>query len=794
MEFNYRNTNYNSSTLDHTTIKSLFMNYYNIDLTDHYTKENIAGCDLYTYMPASYDNKNKKLFTITLFKILDQSSSKFDQYVYGIEESLNNVLMNFDDYYIRLYTDISILCQSALANLQELLKVLFKKLFDSKRIELSIYNCDIYAMEIDKYTCDNNLVVNKMHISTIGTVFRALPFFSDDVMECHCRDTDSTFGNKYEKRIIDLWLKHNNPYYLLKSNYRPSHFRYEKSKISFGILAAGLGGRRLPGRNTINENKSQLTEWIKKANIDAIQIRLQKELYDKYKIYNLDLFKDSNTPESIINVAKKYNMNIKITNYGVDELFLNEYFFSNISENDIYFHDVNMASDHIQIFSNPGITGRKIFVYGFLLRLFFEETPMNYNNEYYYLVSGLCTFFLNLVDLYPYSYDNKINEKHLDIYYNYLFREIMKYVGDQYNIYYSFEEFKKHVTNYYNNYSIKNNQYLKYYENSYAMKNMIKMPKNELIAKYSLLIPEIIQINELTGDDLVYFICILYCILEFRSNLLATVMPFSKKYNIKIYNIINGRLKNSLEKLGTSIERITDLIYLRSDKNNCRMNLIVKTDNDYNIKYTNCSINKDLSELIKNRNENPSAFDNLLLIPYVYEDISDKTRGMEQIEFSIIKYVYGEKIKDYKFNEITLINIFLKIYNLLMNLWKSKFIHGDINEDNIIIKDNIPYIIDWTLVTKIGSAVRLGKYNIHEDGKIWIDGAPTGYTGMIPIGAIADEHNDMYSLANTIESVINNQFSSNNTLKQNIKKLIESSKTIDTHDFMLLISKLDKIE
>lgn len=188
------------------------------------TKKNLGSCH-FEYVKKFGDDR---LFVITLFfpQVL---GPKTKLYIEGILDSINNLyhtypvnsfedhlgLNKFNNYVIRLYTDQSIFrhVENPLINhfLYEILNGPH-----ANQIQLCLYDCG------HKYYNET-----AGHFGTFGTILRFFPMFDESVDEYHMRDTDSTFGNLFDKFYIQTIPKNLGIYLSQSDQYYPTHCHKE---------------------------------------------------------------------------------------------------------------------------------------------------------------------------------------------------------------------------------------------------------------------------------------------------------------------------------------------------------------------------------------------------------------------------------------------------------------------------------------------------------------------------------------------------------------------------------------
>lgn len=189
------------------------------------TKKQLGGLSC-KFNKINEDVNAKKIFSTTLFfrgKMNDNVSYRFKEYMFGILRSADNVIRNFKDYNIRLYT-ANIVNDNILNKAKNLINGFKNEKWEYDFInnKLPMHNHKTYeeifimfiancllskCIQIYTYDCTNK---NKdmSTIGTLGTVVRFLPFFlkeDEDLEEIHIRDADQTFGYSGDYYLIQFW-------------------------------------------------------------------------------------------------------------------------------------------------------------------------------------------------------------------------------------------------------------------------------------------------------------------------------------------------------------------------------------------------------------------------------------------------------------------------------------------------------------------------------------------------------------------------------------------------------------
>lgn len=199
-----------------------------------------------------------KIFSIAFFyKANTKKSTKFFAYIAGIIESIANVenIINKDRsgdnrYGVHVYINQRLLETAELSpitlytplsyeedSVYDMINKLILFLKDREIVNVIVYDCG-------KYT-DKGL---------FGTVTRFFPFFTDYLEEIHVRDTDSSFGNEFDLACIKQWKNSHKDYYYYAS-YDPKHITNWASKYNIekknykGIIANSFGGKIIKVEN-----------------------------------------------------------------------------------------------------------------------------------------------------------------------------------------------------------------------------------------------------------------------------------------------------------------------------------------------------------------------------------------------------------------------------------------------------------------------------------------------------------------------------------------------------------------
>lgn len=231
-----------------------------------------------------YSQNKVNIVSLCLFKI-SSSYKNFDIYVNGLS-NWNNILKDLkSDFRVRLFIDINIYND----------KRIYNKIESLEKIEPVLFLC-------------SNYVIDKFHIDLFASLVRFFPLFN--------------FKNNDSKSVLvgDLDIQFNTPEfedevtfhkYILKNYKNINNFCY--SSLFYEIINRFnnpyIGGGMIYTKNRYNKNTI----------LDFIQNVNNKKLYSRYYDYKpkkLDIFKLKNKYRDI---SKKFR-------YGVDEIFLNEYF------------------------------------------------------------------------------------------------------------------------------------------------------------------------------------------------------------------------------------------------------------------------------------------------------------------------------------------------------------------------------------------------------------------------------------------------------------------------------------
>lgn len=688
MEFHYNDIKSHQSNKN---ILLLMKKMYNIELKHAYSDINFKGLRIKTFLPLNMEPiNNKKVFSVSLFKILTASTNKFGYYISGIMDSIVNVLTNFPDYRIMLYTDISLLCKKSIGPSFDAIKSLFELISVSKCLELCFYDLEDYITSIN-YVCDNDLIINKAHKDTIGTIFRFFPFYISGINECHIRDTDSTFGNTQEKLYINTWLQSNDKsYYVYKGNYLPSHYHRDKSAFEYAIIANGFGGRlRKSGMNITNK-------LINKCIFDHIETGEGNINYDIILEW--------------INGSNEYFINKP--NYGIDEVFLNEYMLHYISQSEISIFTITMpASIYPQLYINNknsiSISDNTdawplINILNLLMKIY--GIYENLNEEEYYGLTALMDSLL-ILSLVYFSVDkNKFIS---------LFNEIMARIKYQTNIYYTLDVFESYM------------EKLIEFTMKSKTDNIGNDAKTDTILHYQNLFNELKSIfikkhkftdmdQKLYGNEKdVNNDNILIAKRMFHSLYYFTVMPFSKKFYIDVFEKIkNINLVKKLNELNIRnifpIDYVNDFSgpYNQLNRSFTVLNIIDNMNISYLLTYVGVGKHNNTLIYPESKYNFKNIIPDYVKTPYINFPIWEyQPSYTNMIYYCITKKIPGITIEQYIENSNSkkehLLKFTKKILDIMGYFW-NHYVNMDINKETIFIdNDGEPHISSYYYITKI---------------------------------------------------------------------------------------------
>lgn len=301
-------------------------------------KKQLGGLLHCSFTKFNNDIETKKIFSITLFfrgNINDNIEEKFVSYIIGILRSIDNVIHNFKDYKIRLYT------AGIIDNVdQELVTALVNKFQNevwsynlTKKDELNpnngtykevfikfIANCLLSKyVQIYIYDCndeDKNNKVNMSLIGLFGAIVRYLPFFLKEdksLDEIHIRDADQTFGDRIDYYLIQTWKDLTVDNYGL-SIYCPKHhdLYIERHNIHLdNFLDKYMPTYALCGGKPIKKFQDNYNENLKVLYDEAMKLCMMNEEFN-------------------------YGNEKKCT-YGVDEIFAGSYLYQYMKNSYINF-------------------------------------------------------------------------------------------------------------------------------------------------------------------------------------------------------------------------------------------------------------------------------------------------------------------------------------------------------------------------------------------------------------------------------------------------------------------------
>lgn len=251
-------------------------------------------CNFTLLKKNSYDiNKNKNIYSTGLFKI-DKPYKSFNKYLKGLDNWINYLEKNSpkDNYVLRIFIDESIFED----------KGIMRKLNSCKYIEPVLFNCPNFKSKNNK----------KYHLGLFGTLTRFFPAFD--------------FENNDTKNIISVDIDFGD----LKMDFEIIEI-LKKNKKKFKNSLAGL-----------IELKRYFDKRSNYPHLNAF-LYFGKKLNKKYIIDYLNGTKIKNR------TTKFLSRNIKNYEYGVDEIFLNNYLDNDISEiNGIYYFNLNRFINRYQ--------------------------------------------------------------------------------------------------------------------------------------------------------------------------------------------------------------------------------------------------------------------------------------------------------------------------------------------------------------------------------------------------------------------------------------------------------------
>ena len=300
-----------------------YKNKYNCSLfiDKIYEILNINHCDKnikifnedYIYLeretPKNIDNIN--ILSVSYFY---RNHERRVQYIEGVIESLKYMKEYFNDWYIFLHIDLSVLY--LIINDNEV-KDIFKILCSDKRVLLQFYYCSNGIIE------SNNKII---HNNTLGSYIRYLPFIINDYINCSIScEIEVLFTSYFHKLLYqDFVNDKKSEIFLFQSGWPldeklelTKYFTYNKQYIINGMLFIG----------SIN--------GYKKIDINNSIMPLYKNIYRKFIL------------NDIKDIVHKHNHNYE---YGIDEIYLL------YSYNQVYKMNNNMHNDHIKIY---GVSNHK---------------------------------------------------------------------------------------------------------------------------------------------------------------------------------------------------------------------------------------------------------------------------------------------------------------------------------------------------------------------------------------------------------------------------------------------------
>jgi hypothetical protein len=253
------------------------------------------------------NEENENIISISYFSKKNKSNEKKKKYFEGLQKLYHDMRRILPHYTLRIYCDKSVI-QNVLS---------FYKKVNYKNIE-------IYQYQID-FLLENGQ--NSIHKGTIGTLIRFLPLFNFELHQCskkvvldidtYYNDLFLTFIKKIENEKIYFCYR-SHPYY-----YQHERLNCVESEITFEYLVA------------------HFIYQINEINFDIWNQFLERYFLD---IQNRNLNKIKNRCKMISPFE-----------YGIDELFMNEYFLPKqfeILDTDNQYTNENYTLDILYYLSN----------------------------------------------------------------------------------------------------------------------------------------------------------------------------------------------------------------------------------------------------------------------------------------------------------------------------------------------------------------------------------------------------------------------------------------------------------
>jgi len=596
-------------------------------------------------------------------------SGRLFQYITGILESVDNVRDNFPDYIVRLYVDKSMLTISSeskfIADLDNFISILIKK----EIVQIYLYNCESFSHEVE-------------HFGTFGTLARFFPLFEENIEEVHMRDTDSTFGNTYDKNLIKKWMESGKKFYsYIVKNYKPAHFTNTKYKsdLDFSLLAATVGCKKEIGEKTIL----------------PIIVSDKKSILDQ-----------------IFDICLEYSdENNNRCGYGVDEIALN-YVLYPYMKNSIYFIDIIMI---INFYLKESNYYNQFF--GKISTLFniskLENDYMNQvlkGREEKYAAIGFHALIEIAYAFAPFD-DEKILKKYLKI-----IDPIIQHLNFTFGI------------------NMNSHQLFKIFQ-MFKMKDHDNIVK-EILNNYKLAMNKLNLSLDLSDSNLINTVPI------FIERYFIIIMPFSREFVLSLLDkdeISIHRLtiykaqkcvgcftviktfddrdpciyKNININSIPNIMMLSDIISFGQSQVFLGTSLSPKLDNRFVLKITDFD-DKKVSNYFDVVNKFPNS-EKLLSCRKI---IVPNPISTKNILYRVFDHIEGKTMGEYiELDDITLEQKFILADKCLLYvkdvLGKNGYAHVDIHPDNIIIKKDTMdvYFIDFDLMLKFGESLKkYGKY------------------------------------------------------------------------------------
>ena len=383
----------------------------------------------YIYLEREYPN-NKTDINVLSVSYFYKNHSRRIQYIDSVIENLKYMDNYFNDWYIFLHIDLSVLYLILSDND---IKNIFKTLCSDKRVLLQFYYCNNGIIENDNKIIHNN---------TLGSYIRYLPFvINDNINFALSCEIESLFTSYFHKLLYEDFNKEKDKelfiyqcgWPLMEHLEITKYLTYHKKYIIDGITFIGS----INGYKKINNNSN---------------IKLYQDIYRKFIL------------NDIKDIVHKNNHNYE---YGIDEVFIlyfyyTAYHINNKHPDNIKIYGVNnnhkeyylISQNLTEVFNNLYYIGEKshrvidVSIIRVWLIMYF------YNNEYIYKNSDLYNGFKNMFDnigLDIEDINNYINYvKHKELY-----QSLYKIIHIN-----NYNDFIKHLVNHNHYYIIGHKKYV----------------------------------------------------------------------------------------------------------------------------------------------------------------------------------------------------------------------------------------------------------------------------------------------------------------------------------------------